>query len=141
MSLDHQINARRPKALMIIGLVWIGLFLLWAALDAAWWIVAPLALFSLPAIFEAWRNDTAGLRLDHDRLEWYSPRHSGGVDLQDIDHVRFDTRLDFAINARLHLVTGAVIRLPIEALPPYPQFCAALERAGVRHERHHFGFF
>ena len=141
MILDHQVSARRPQALALIGGVWVVLILLWALLDAAWWIVFPFGLFTIPAILEAWHGDVARLSLDDTTLTWVSARHSGTLALQDIDFVRFDTRLDLAVNARVHLVTGAVMRLPIEAVPPYKRFCAALDQAGLRHERHHFGFF
>lgn len=141
MILDHHISARRPKALLIIGGIWLVLLGLWAGFDAAWWILAPIALFTVPAMIEAWRGDVARLTLDHDTLSWTSARQSGTLALSDIDHVRFDTRLDFAVNARLELITGSTLRLPIEVVPPYPVFCAALDTAGLRHERHHFGFF
>ncbi len=141
MILDHQLSARRPGALLSIAIIWAVLLGLWLLLDAALWIVMPIGLFTLPAVFEAARGDVARLTLRSDTLNWNSRRHSGQAPLKDIDHVRFDTRLDFAINARLHLVNGAVVRLPVECVPPYGTFCAALDEIGVRHERHHFSFF
>jgi len=141
MILEHCLSARRPKALLLIAAIWFGLLALWVMLDAALWILIPIGLFTLPAIFEAARGDVARTKLDAEALVWDSTRHSGAAPLQDIDHVRFDTRLDFAINARLYLVNGAMVRLPVECVPPYDAFCAALDNARVRHERHHFNFF
>lgn len=141
MILSHELSARRPKSMLMIGLTWIILILLWLLMDAALWILIPIGLFTLPAIFEAVRGDVAKLTLSSDALTWQSARHSGQAPVTDIDHLRFDTRLDFAINARLHLINGATIRLPVECVPPYDAFCAALDSAGIRHERHHFSFF
>ncbi|SHH81480.1 hypothetical protein [Marivita hallyeonensis] len=141
MILEHEVSARRPKALVAIALVWLGLWGVWVGLDAAPWILVLLGLFTLPAIFEAARGDVARLTLDDTRLTWRSERHSGDAPLKDIDHVRFDTRLDLAVNARLELVNGTVLRLPVECVPRYDIFCAALDDAGIRHERHHFSFF
>lgn len=137
--LDHRISARRPRALIAIGLFWLGAALFRAA-DAMWWVPVALIGVSLPACLEALRNDTTRLTLGPDDLAWHSRRHSGRLALPDIDYVRFDTRMDLAMNARLHLRDGSVMRLPIEVVPPYKVFCAALDDAGLRHERHHFGF-
>lgn len=141
MILDHEVSARRPKALIAISMIWIGLWAIWYGLGAALWLLVPIGLFTLPAVFEAARGDVARLTLDETRLTWRSPRHSGNAPLQDIDHVRFDTRLDFAVNARLRLVDGTTLRLPIECVPPYSAFVDALNQVGIRHERHHFSFF
>lgn len=141
MILEHSVSARRPKALITLGAVWAALLGAWLFLDAAWWVLAPLALATLPALFEAGRNDTVWLRLDQDALRWHTRRQSGQVPLSRIARVRFDTRLDLALNARLHLRDGGVVRLPVECVPPYPAFCAALDTVGIPHERHHFGLF
>ena len=141
MILRHELSARRPKAVFLIGLTWAVLLLLWLLMDAALWILIPIGIFTVPAIFEAARGDVAEFHLTEDALAWKSARHTGEAPLRDIDHVRFDTRLAFAINARPRLVDGTTIRLPVECVPPYAAFCAALDTAGVRHERHHFSFF
>lgn len=141
MILEHMVSARRPKAIALIAVTWVCLFALWLVMDAALWILIPIGLFTLPAIFEAARGDVASATLTPETLNWTSARYSGKAPLEDIDHIRFDTRLDFAINARLQLVNGTVLRLPVECVPPYDAFCAALDNAGVRHERHHFSFF
>ena len=141
MILDHHVSARRPKALLTLGLVWLVLIGLWLLLDAAWWVLAPFALFSVPAGVEALRGTTAQLWLDRTSLGWDSPRQSHEVSVAGIDRVRFDTRLDLAINARVHLTDGTMLRIPVECVPPYGLFCAALDAAGIRHERHHFGVF
>lgn len=141
MILDHQVSARRPKALWLIGAFWIGLAVAYVKLDAAWWILAPLALLSLPAILEAARNDSNQLRLDQTQLSWSSRRSTGAVPVAQIARIRFDTRLDLAVNARVYLTDGRVLRLPVECVPPYQRFCTALDTAGIDHERHHFSVF
>lgn len=141
MILEHNLGARSKKALVPLAGAWVFIVGLIVGLDAAWWVVFPIAVFTLPAIFEAARGDVARLTLDEEKLTWASSRFSGEAPLRDIDYVRFDTRLDFAINARLYLVDGTMLRLPVECIPPYQAFTTALDKAGVRHERHHFSFF
>lgn len=141
MILEHHVSARRFRALLAIGGTWLALIAAWLFLDAAWWVLAPFAVFTLPALIEAARNDTAWLRLDHRALRWGTPRASDQILLSRIAHVRFDTRLDLAINARLYLADGSVVRLPVECVPPYELFRAALDSVGIRHERHHLGIF
>jgi hypothetical protein len=141
MILQHHLSARRPQAIAVIGFFWLVLLLLWIGLGAAWWIVLPFALLTVPAGLEARRGDVANLTLSTTRIQWKSGRHGGTVALKDIDHVRFHTRMDFAVNARLKLTDGSTLRLPVECVPRYATFCTALDIAGVRHERHHFSLF
>ena len=141
MILEHHVSARRPRAIWMFGIFWLLLGCAWIGLNAAWWIVVPIALLTLPAVLEALRGHISSLTLSPTHLHWKSGRHEGHVALEDIDHVRFDTRLDFAVNARLKMANGSALRLPVECVPPYAMFCAALDTAGVRHERHHFSLF
>lgn len=138
--LDHRISARRPRALAAIAAFWMCAVGLWFA-GVIWWVPTFLCCVTVPALIEALRKDTARLVLSRDRLFWDTKRHSGEIPLTEIAYVRFDTRMDFAVTARLHLASGAVQRLPIDVVPPYTQFCGALDAAGVRHERHHFRLF
>ncbi|MCR9109820.1 hypothetical protein [Marivita sp. XM-24bin2] len=138
--LDHRISARRPRALLAIAAFWVCAGGLWVA-GVIWWVPAFLCCVTIPALLEALRNDVVRLTLSRDVLSWVTTRHRGKVPLTEVAYVRFDTRMDFAVTARLHLVGGTVQRLPIEVVPPYRQFCDALDVAGVRHERHHFRLF
>ncbi|WP_292287595.1 hypothetical protein [Marivita sp.] len=139
--LDHRVSARRPRACAIVALVWVFALVLWLRLDAVWWLPALMVGLTVPAVIEAWRNDTSGLVLTGQTLSWSSARQSGTVAVADVDHVHFNTRLDFAVSTKLHLVDGTVLRLPIEVVPPYPDLVTALDAAAMRHERHHFSFF
>ena len=124
-----------------MALVWVFALVLWLRLDAVWWLSALMVGLTVPAVIEAWRNDTSGLVLTGQTLSWSSARQSGTVAVADVDHVHFNTRLDFAVSTKLHLVDGTVLRLPIEVVPPYPDLVTALDAAAMRHERHHFSFF
>jgi hypothetical protein len=139
--LDHRISARRPRACATVALIWVFALVLWLGLNAVWWLPALMVGLTVPAMIEAWRDDAASLVLTGQTLSWSSARQSGAVAVADIDHVHFNTRLDFAVSTKLHLVDGTVLRLPIEVVPPYPDFETALDAAALRHERHHFSIF
>lgn len=107
-------------------------------LNAAWWLMAALALPTLPALWALWSNPSAGLRLSCDRLEWHSGRRRASVALAEIDHMRFDTRLDLSVRVTAVLADGARLRLPYESLPPHRSLERAFEAHDVRVVRHHF---
>jgi len=104
----------------------------------SWWLMATLALLTLPALWDLWRDPSTGLRLDDTRLEWHSGRRSGTLDLSEIDHMRFDTRWDFSVRVTAMLDNNKRVRLPYEALPPHRALEAAFSARGLRVERHHF---
>lgn len=109
--------------------------------DAAWWLMAALALLTLPALWDMWRDPSAGVRLGETRLDWHTGRRSGTLELHEIDHMRFDTRWDFSVRVTAVLAGDKRIRLPYEALPPHRAFEAEFVARGVRVERHHFTIF
>ncbi|MCV3273921.1 hypothetical protein [Roseobacter sinensis] len=118
--------------------VWAALLLAIIAVDAAPWLMAIIALFTLPAVWELLTNPAAGLRMDARGITWFSGKREVDVSWNEVDHIRLDTRLDFSVRATAVLRGGRKLRLPYEATPPHQAFEAALQDLGVRTERHHF---
>ena len=131
-------QARNMRNLVIVLGVWAILFVAWVWLEAAPWIIAFLAAFTLPALYDLIRNPRSGLRLDSTTLTWFSGRRQGTLELSEIDHIRLDTRLDFSVRVTAVLTTGRKIRLPFESTPPHQAFEDALTARGVKTQRHHF---
>jgi len=135
---QFQRDARRlPTALVVAG-VWAVLAAAWFFLGAAWWIIGVLALFTLPALYDLAANPSAGLVLERQRLHWHSGKRHASLGLNEIAHMRLDTRLDFSVRATAVLHTGRKIRLPFESTPPHQALETALQDAGLKVERHHF---
>ena len=135
---EHHASGRSTRALVILACVYVVLLGAWAFLDAAWWIVVFLALFTLPAVWDIYTDRKSGLRLTDTRLEWWSGRGSAHMELAEIDHMRFDTRLDFSVRVSAVTPDRKRIRLPYDALPPHKEFEAACQEKGLKTERHHF---
>jgi hypothetical protein len=131
-------TARSLTAGLVVAAVLLALLAAWLWLEAAPWIVAGLALFTLPALYDLAANPAAGLTLTDKDLSWHSGRRHAQVTLDEIDNLRLDTRLDFSVRASVVLRTGRKIRLPFEATPPHRAFEAALEARGVKVMRFHF---
>ena len=131
-------QARSRRTLVIVLGVWAVLIAAWVWLDAAWWIMAFLGAFTLPAVYDLIRNPKAGLRLDAQTLSWFSGRRQGALELSEIEHIRLNTRLDFSVRVTAVLTTGRKIRLPFESTPPHQTFENALLARGVKTQRHHF---
>lgn len=131
-------SGRSLRAILILAGVYAALVCAWIFLDAAWWIVVFLALFTLPALWDVYTNRRSGLRLTDRQLEWWSGRGSAQMDLTEIDHMRFDTRLDFSVRVSAVTPDRQRIRLPYEALPPHKTLEAECQSRGMKTERHHF---
>ncbi|SFU07071.1 hypothetical protein [Sedimentitalea nanhaiensis] len=110
-------------------------------MDAAWWLMAGLALLTLPALWDWYANPSAGVRLTGSHLYWHSGRRHGDLALAQIDHMRFDTRWDFSIRVRAVLTDGKRVHLPFEAIPPHREFEKHLQARGMAVKRSHFAFF
>lgn len=134
-------QGRTPMTLGIVICIYAALLAAVILIDAAWWLVALLTLPTLPALWDLYADPSAGLRLNGQRLAWHSGRRSAQLDLDEIDHMRFDTRWDFSVRVAAVLKTGRQIRLPQESLPPHRRFEAELQARGMRVERHHFRVF
>ena len=135
---EFQQQARRPVTAVVVVLVLVALWAAWVWLDAAGWLMLIFAAFTLPALRDLWRNPVAGLTLDDTSLRWHSGRYEGSVDLEELDHIRLDTRLDFSVRASAVLQTGRRVRLPFEVMPPHRAFEEALIARGVTVKRFHF---
>lgn len=140
MSRDYRFEQRgrtHRTAILLIA-IYVAMALAMALLDAAWWVMAILALFTLPALLDYARDTKAGLCLGPDVIVWHTGRREGSIDLAEIDFMRFDTRLDLSVRVSAVLVSGRKIRLPYECLPPHREFEGEFAKRGIRVERHHF---
>lgn len=136
--LDHRAQGRnRHTALVLLG-VWGLLAALVLVFDAALWIMAGLALFTLPALWDLVSDRAAGLVLTARELHWFSGRHRDSIPHLRIKAVRLDRRLDLSYRVSVVLQDDRRIRLPQECLPQIDRLARALEQAGIRVERHPF---
>lgn len=134
-------QGRSRHTLGVLIAIYAGLVGLVILVDAAPWIMALLALLTLPALWDVYRNPSAGVRLDDTRLTWHSGRRQGALALSEIDHMRFDTRWDFSVRVSAVLTGKKRVHLPFESLPPHRDFEAAFEARGIAVKRSHFSFF
>lgn len=139
--LEFERRGRSWPILLTLAIVYAVLFAAVAVIDAAWWLMALLALFTLPALRDALTDTTAGLTIGDAALDWHSGARRGQVRLDEIARVRLDTRWDLSLRATLVLKDGKTVRLPQESLPPSAPFETALTARGLPVERHHFAVF
>ncbi len=137
-AFQYRRRGRSRAALLTVGLVWLVLLAAIVLLDAAWWLVAIIGFFSLPAIWELISNPEAGLDLDDSTVRWFSGRREAQMALSEIAKLRLDTRLDFSVRATLVPHEGHKIRLPYECTPPHEALEQAFADRGIASERHHF---
>ncbi|MEM7520047.1 MAG: hypothetical protein AAF307_03330 [Pseudomonadota bacterium] len=131
-------QGRSLRTALTVALIWAALIFAWVALDAALWILGFLALFTLPALWDLAANPPSGLTVTRDGIRWQTGARQGEVSWEEVDHVRFDTRLDFSVRMTLILGTGAKVRLPFEATPPDKPLEALLATLDVPTKRFHF---
>ncbi|MDU9002606.1 hypothetical protein [Sedimentitalea todarodis] len=127
--------------ILILAAIYGVLIALVVKVDAAWWLMALLALPTLPALFDILKDTSAGLRLSQDRLEWYTGKRQGALELSEIEHMQFDTRWDFSVRVTAFLIGNKKVRLPYEAIPPHRTFEVALQDRGLTVKRNHFTVF
>ena len=132
---------RTYGAALVVAAIWAALLAALIWLEAAAWIIIPLALFTIPAVIDLLRNPASGLQLTTSTLSWHSGRRHAEVQLSEIEHVRLDTRLDFSVRASVVLHTGRRIRLPFESTPPHQPFEDALLAQDIKVLRFHFQLF
>ena len=96
-------SGRRPLALIVILAVWVLLLWLWLGIGALWGLVVLGWLITLPALLDFLRNRRSGLRVEGDRLIWYSGKAGGEVVLDAIERVQLEGRMDFSTRVRLFL--------------------------------------
>jgi len=134
-------QGRAPRTVAILIGVYTLLLAAVLLVEAAWWLMAILALPTLPALWDLYADPSAGVRLGDRRLDWHSGRRTGTLDLSEIDVMRFDTRWDFSVRVTAMLKDGKRVRLPYDTLPPHREFEAALTARDVKVVRHHFVIF
>jgi len=133
--------SRTPRMMATLGLLYLALIGVYAALDAAWWVVIILALPTIPAVWDCWRNTRSGLSLGPDLLRWHSGQHVDELPLDEIDHASFNTRFDFSVRVTFFLQDGSKLYLRPQVIPPRRQLEPELQKRGIRTERHHFRLF
>ncbi|MEO0389930.1 MAG: hypothetical protein AAF218_03220 [Pseudomonadota bacterium] len=131
-------TGRNARTLLAVAGVWGAILLAIAVVDAALWLMAVVALFTAPALYDLFSGRRAGLSLSPDGLSWFAGRQTGDIAWDKISHMRLDTRLDFSVRASAVLTSGRKVRLPLEATPPADAFEAALKQRAIAVERHHF---
>jgi hypothetical protein len=136
--LDYQARGRNSRTAWVLAAIWSALAALVITVNASLWIVAGLALFTLPAVWDLVADRPSGMRLDAQGLQWHSGRHMQQLPLARIKAVRLDRRLDLSLRVSLVLHDNRRIRLPQECLPRIDLLEDALGRAGLRVERHPF---
>lgn len=123
---------------LTVGLVWAMLMAAYIWLDAALAVLLVLGAFTLPALYDLIINPRSSLTLDADTLRWQSGRQHAEIALSEIDHLRFDTRLDMSVRLSVVRPSGVKIRVPYPAAPPHAAFEALAKEAGLKTRRHHF---
>lgn len=131
-------EGRRPATALTVLLVWAALGAGYVILDAHPVLLALLGAFTLPALYDLAANPRSGLTRDQDRLRWHSGRQQAEIALSEIDHLRFDTRLDLSVRLSVVRPSGMKIRVPYPATPPHATFEAVAKEAGIPTRRHHF---
>lgn len=139
--LEHGATGRSLRAFLVLTLVWMVALTLWFVVYASVWVVGALIAVTIPALLDFATGRRAWLRLDDQVLRWGSGKSEGDVVLARIDRVRFETRLDLSVRAKLVLGDGRRITLPQDSLPPHPKLQEALDARDIRTERHHFVLF
>ncbi|MEM8633165.1 MAG: hypothetical protein AAGF74_18240 [Pseudomonadota bacterium] len=134
-------HGRRATTALAVVAVYLGVLFLWAQFEASAWIVAPLLLVTLPAVWDLISNPVSHVWLDADGLRWQTGSREGHIDLAWLARVRFDTTWDFAVRITMILENDKRITLPPDCKPPHQAFEAALQAHGVATERHHFALW
>ena len=137
-NLSFRRSGRSWAALFSVLGIWAVLLTAIFVVQAAIWLMAMLAIFTLPAAWDFWRNVSAGFDMDDRGLSWFAGQRSAALSWPELERFRLDTRLDFSVRATAILKSGQKIRLPYESTPPHKQLEAALLARDVPTERHHF---
>ncbi len=140
-SFDFTRHNRNPRTVTILICIYAALIGAVILIDAAWWLMAVLGLFTLPALWDLYADTSAGLSITEHKLEWFTGKRSADLDLDKIDHMRFDTRMDMSVRVTAVLHSGEKVRLPYEALPPHRRLETEFQNRDLRVIRHHFALF
>jgi hypothetical protein len=131
-------NGRRLSTALIVALIWGALGAAYLLLDAAPLILLAIGCFTLPALYDLGRNPRSTLTLDTEHLCWSTGRQDAQIALSEIDHLRFDTRLDMSVRLTVVRPSGVKIRVPFPATPPHATFEPLAVKAGITTRRYHF---
>jgi hypothetical protein len=140
MSLPYAYHnrGRRRATGITLAVVWMLLGAAYIWLDAAPLVVLVFAAFTLPALYDLLADPHATFSMDAHHLSWQTPRQDAEIALSEIDHLRFDTRLDMSVRLTVVRPSGIKIRVPFPATPPHAAFEAIALEAGLKTQRHHF---
>lgn len=134
----YQTRGRNPRTALTVAGVWCLLAVLYIRFDAAPWVLAIVAAFTLPALWDLLRNPPAGLEMNDTTLLWFSGARDAQIPWSEIKLVRLDTRLDLSVRATVVLTSGRRVRAPFEATPPADTLEFELKARDIPVERHHF---
>lgn len=135
---QYHSNGRRISTAITVVVIWmlLGAALVW--LEASLLVLAILGAFTLPALYDLIANPRSTFTLDATHLRWATPRQQADIALAEIDHLRFDTRLDMSVRLTVVRPSGVKIRVPYPATPPHAEFESLARQAGLKTQRHHF---
>lgn len=136
-------HGRSMRTALALMAVWMLILMALLVYDASLILVSIIGLLTIPAALDFALNPSAGLTLSEDRIGWHSGRRRGELAFSEIDHMRFDTRLDFSVrvSAVLNTPAGKKIRLPYESLPAHRRLEQEMTARGLTVKRHHFSLF
>lgn len=126
---------------VVLGAWLMGLLILATKVQAAPWLIALLALPTLPGLYELAKNPRSGLELNAQEISWFCGDRQTTVLLPEISHLRADTRLDLSVRLTLILTSGEKLRIPPQATPPIDALEEACKTRNMALERHHFVLF
>lgn len=138
LPLRHVTHGRSYNALYALTGIYAALILLVLLIDLNVYIALFIALFTLPALVEFFRNPVSRFELTEETMRWSTPRLSDEMPTGLILRARLDTRLDLSVKVTLLLKDNRRLRLPHACVPPHEELEAALKSLGIKVERHHF---
>jgi hypothetical protein len=131
-------RGRRPVTLGLVLAIWGGLALAVRVIDLSLVWAGLIGLFALPALVDWITDRRVWLAIYTDRLTWRSGRRAGAMPAAEIAHLRVDRRMDTGFRLTIVDTAGRPHPLPPELPAPADALTAALDRAGIAHERHPF---
>lgn len=134
----HTHSGRNRRTLLVLALVYGAILTAVLMIDLSPWIAGVMVLFTLPALWEVATNPQSRLEIDQGTLAFSGPNGSQSLMLNTIDHVLFETRLDFSVRVTIVRPDGKKLRLPPDALPNHMILEKALNARGVTTKRRHF---
>jgi hypothetical protein len=131
-------RGRRPVNLGLALAIWGGLALAVRAIDLSLVWAGLVGLFAVPALADWITDRQVRLTVHPDRLSWKSGRRDGAMPAAEIGHLRIDRRMDTGFRLTIVDTAGRLHHLPPDLPAPADALAAALDRAGIAHERNPF---